>query len=78
MDIKAEYKKDESKKIKSVHIEGEKSCAFGVFKQAIDVTIDRKEIRILDIDHVTSMWMNKTELSKYINLLQKIHDQMED
>lgn len=77
MNINIEYKENDTRKIKSVHIDGEKTCAFGEFKQAIDVTIDRKEIRILDINHVTSMWMNKTELLQYINLLQQIHDQME-
>lgn len=77
MNVYIEHLKEDPEKIKSVHIDGKKSCAFGVFNQAIDVTMDRKEIRILDIDHVTSMWMTKAELSMYISLLQKIHDQME-
>lgn len=77
MNINIEYKRNDIKKIERVRIDGEKTCEFGRFKQAIDVTIDKKEIRILDIDHATSMWMNKNELSRYINLLQRIHEQME-
>lgn len=78
MNIQLKYSENEAKEIKSVHIDGEKTCAFGEFKQAIDITVDRKEIRILDINNITSMWLDKSELLSYIDLLKQIHDQMKD